>query len=50
MFLIEAMKGAKSRITCETQLILYEKPGVYTKQIYDIYGYNDGRVKKHSER
>ena len=50
MVLIEAMKGAKSRITCEPPLIVYEKPGVYTKQIYDIYGYNDGRVKKHSER
>ena len=39
MVLIEAMKGAKSRITCEPPLIVYEKPGVYTKQIYDIYGY-----------
>ena len=50
MVLIEAMKGAKSRITCEPPLIVYEKPGVYTKQIYDIYGYNDARVKEHSER
>ena len=50
MVLIEAMKGAKSRITCEPPLIVYEKPGVYTKKIYDIYGYNDARVKEHSER
>ena len=50
MVLIEAMKGAKSRITCEPPLIVYEKPGVYTKKNYDIYGYNDARVKEHSER
>ncbi|MBS1317126.1 MAG: SAM-dependent methyltransferase, partial [Lachnospiraceae bacterium] len=39
MVLIEAMKGGKSRITCEPPIIVYEKPGVYTRQIYDIYGY-----------
>lgn len=39
MVLIEAMKGGKSRITCEPPMIVYEKPGVYTQKIYEIYGY-----------
>lgn len=37
--LIEAMKGAKSRIKVEPPLIVYEKPGIYTDEIYQIYGY-----------
>lgn len=36
--LIEALKGGNSRITVERPLIVYEKPGVYTKSILDIYG------------
>lgn len=39
MVLIEAVLGGKSRITVEKPLIVYEKPGVYRKEIYDIYGY-----------
>lgn len=39
IFLIEAMKGAKSRIKVEPPLIVYKEPGVYTDEIYDIYGY-----------
>ena len=39
IMLIEAMKGAKSRIKIEPPLIVYEKPGVYTDEIYEIYGY-----------
>lgn len=38
MVLIEALKGGNSRITVEPPLIVYEKPGVYTKNILDIYG------------
>lgn len=41
MVLIEALKGGKPRITCEPPLIVYEKPGVYTREIYDIYGYDE---------
>ena len=37
MVLIQATKGGKSRITIEKPLIVYEKPGVYTKDILDIY-------------
>ena len=38
MVLIEALKGGNSRITVEKPLIVYEKPGVYTKEILEIYG------------
>lgn len=39
MVLIQALKGGNSRITCDPPLIVYQKPGVYTQEIYDIYGY-----------
>lgn len=39
MVLIEGLKGGCPRVTVEKPLIVYEKPGVYTSEIYDIYGY-----------
>ena len=39
MVLIEAVRGGKSRLEVEKPLIVYEKPGVYTQEIYDVYGY-----------
>lgn len=39
MVLIEGIKGGRSMIKIEKPLIVYEKPGVYTPEIYDIYGY-----------
>lgn len=39
MVLIEGLRGGNSRITVEKPLIVYQKPGVYTDEIYDIYGY-----------
>lgn len=39
MVLIEAVRGGRSRMTVEKPLIVYDKPGVYTKEIIDIYGY-----------
>ena len=39
MVLIECIKGGKSRITVEAPLIVYGKQKVYTKEIFDIYGY-----------
>lgn len=39
MVLLEAMKGAKSRITVDPPLIVYKETGVYEDEIYDIYGY-----------
>ena len=41
MVLIEGLSGGNPRITVESPLIVYEKPGVYTKEIREIYG--DGR-------
>ncbi len=38
MVLIEARKGGNPRITVERPLIVYEKPGVYTSSILEIYG------------
>ena len=37
MVLIQATKGGKSRITVEKPLIVYEKPGVYTKEVMELY-------------
>ena len=39
MVLIEGLKGGKPRMTVEKPLIVYQKPGVYTDEIYEIYGY-----------
>ena len=39
MVLIECMKGAKSMVKVEAPLVVYKEPGVYTDEIYDIYGY-----------
>jgi tRNA1Val (adenine37-N6)-methyltransferase len=39
MVLIEGLQGGKSRVTVEKPLIVYEKPGVYMPEIYEIYGY-----------
>ena len=39
MVLIEALKGGNSRLTVEKPLIVYKEPGIYTDEIYDIYGY-----------
>ena len=41
MVLIEACRGGRPRITVEKPLIVYEKPGIYTDEIREIYG--DGR-------
>ena len=39
MVLLEASRGGNSRMTVEPPLIVYKEPGVYTPEIYDIYGY-----------
>lgn len=38
MVLIEGLRGGKSRMTVEPPLIVYKKPGVYTDEIYEVYG------------
>jgi tRNA1Val (adenine37-N6)-methyltransferase len=39
MVLIEGSRGGKSRLTVEKPLIVYKEQGVYTDEIYEIYGY-----------
>ena len=39
MMLLEGLRGGKSRVTVEKPLIVYREPGVYTEEIYEIYGY-----------
>ena len=39
MVLIEAVKGGGSWLKMEAPIIVYKEPGVYTDEIWDIYGY-----------
>ncbi|MCI8550279.1 MAG: tRNA1(Val) (adenine(37)-N6)-methyltransferase [Lachnospiraceae bacterium] len=39
MVLVEAFRGGRSQMRVEAPLVVYERPGVYTREIYDIYGY-----------
>jgi len=39
MVLIEAARGGRPRMTVEKPLIVYKEPGVYTDEIYEVYGY-----------
>ncbi len=39
MVLIEAVRGGRPRMTVEKPLIVYERPGVYCREITELYGY-----------
>ena len=39
MALLAGLRGGNSRLQVEKPLIVYQKQGVYTDEIYDIYGY-----------
>lgn len=39
MVLLEGLLGGNSRLTVEKPLIVYKEKGVYTDEIYDVYGY-----------
>ena len=39
MVLVEGVRGGRPMLKVEKPLIVYEKPGVYMPEIYDIYGY-----------
>lgn len=39
MVLIEAVRGGRSMIKVEAPVVVYREPGVYTEEIYEIYGY-----------
>lgn len=38
IFLLEAVKGGKSRMVIESPLVVYKAPNQYTDEIYKIYG------------
>lgn len=39
MILIEAVRGGKPLLKLEAPLVVYQSQGVYSQEIYDIYGY-----------
>ena len=39
MVLIESVRGGRKMIKVENPLIVYEKPGVYKKEIHELYGF-----------
>lgn len=39
MVLIEAVRGGGSWLKTEAPIVVYKEPGVYTDEIYEIYGY-----------
>lgn len=39
MVLVEAVRGGKSMMKVEAPIIVYQEPGVYSEEIYTIYGY-----------
>ena len=39
MVLIEGIRGARPMVKIEAPIIVYQAPGVYTDEIYEIYGY-----------
>ena len=39
MVLLQAVRGGKPRMTVEKPLIIFEEPGIYTKDIHEVYGY-----------
>lgn len=39
MVLIEAVRGGRSMMRVEAPVIVYQAPGVYSEEIYTIYGY-----------
>ena len=43
MVLIEAFKDGKEQMRIDSPIIVYSEPGVYTKQIYEIYGYENNQ-------
>jgi tRNA1Val (adenine37-N6)-methyltransferase len=39
MVLVEGLRGGRPMLKNEKPLIVYKEPGVYTQEIYDVYGY-----------
>ena len=38
MALIESVKGARPMLKVERPLVIYKEPGVYTEEVFDLYG------------
>lgn len=39
MVLLEAVKGGRAALRVEAPLVVFQRPGVYSDEIRDIYGY-----------
>lgn len=39
LVLLEAFRGGRPEMRVEAPVVVYEQPGVYTKEIHEIYGY-----------
>ena len=39
MVLVEGLRGGKAMMKVESPLIVYKEQGVYTDEIYNIYGF-----------
>ena len=39
MVLIEAVRGGGTWMKVEAPVVVYQAPGVYSEEIYQIYGY-----------
>lgn len=39
MVLLDCVRGGRPRLSVEKPLIVYKSPGVYTDEIYEVYGY-----------
>lgn len=39
MVLVEAVRGGGAFLKLEAPIVVYKEPGIYTEEIYDIYGY-----------
>ena len=39
MVLIEAVRGGGSMMIMEAPVIVFKEPGIYSDEIYDVYGY-----------
>lgn len=46
MVLIDAIKGARERITVDPPLIIYNKDGTYTKELLALYGLDGSSVRR----
>ena len=38
LVLVEARKGGQAGLACEPALVIYEEPGKYTKEVWEMYG------------